>query len=508
MAEETKNIFFKGPSVENDAQTGLSHFILSTTYVENGAPKEIQLHGLLSELPEISFTVNYEDGPGSEWQDILSNFMANDLISIFNAIGAKGDNFTNLVKTGTWTKQVYNGYTQPTIPLKFRIYTRDSLGQTAPNVWIAALSKFAALDTNNQFKSENAIENIFGSIANAYNTGGDAANVANNANVFMKQSPPADSRTEEQKTEEDGQKKNAQVRNTVTKINNIFKTKMGHVNGDTKSGFHVSTMHLDIRSGGAFGGRKNVYLVMKIEAPGQKTYSETPKGGVDVGHLDSVGFWSGEFDLNDIYIHTDEIIKAIKDVVNKMPIEGESRNTLNNIFKDNFYDEITNAGNEVNTTQTDNGEELNISKFLKATANDLGNVLIGKYGPNRVFEAMNRSNCLGEKLWHLNIYDNVIFNRNNPLVVYVSEWSVKASDERDYSQPVYYDFEVTCAMDQIYSRNTWFKILENAKERESGAGESLGNVASMLGYNPADINADALSKAAAMGAAAANARRR
>lgn len=503
MTEETKNIFFKGTSIENDAQTGLSHFILSTTYVEEGAPKEIQLHGLLSELPEISFTVNYEDGPGSEWQDILSKFMANDLISIFNAIGAKGDNFTNLVKTGTWSKQVYNGYTQPTIPLKFRIYTRDLLGQTAPDVWIAALSKFAALDTNNRFKSENAIENIFGSISNAYNTGGDVANIANNASVFMKQSPPADTRTEKQKTDDNGAEKNRQVHDTVNKINEIFKTKIAHINNDVTSGFNITTMHLDIRAGGVFGGRKNVYFVMKIGAPSQNTYSETPNDGVDVGHLDSVTFWYNEYDLDDIYIHTDEIINAIKKVVSGMSIKGESKNTLNNIFTDNFYDEITNAGNDINTTQTDGGEELNTSKFLKATANDLGNVLIGKYGHNRVFEAMNRSNCLGEKLWHLNIYDNVIFNKNNPLVVYVSEWSVKASDERDYSQPVYYDFEVTCAMDQIYSRNTWFKILENAKEPGSDAGRSLGNVASMLDYTPAN----ALSTAAAM-ATAANARRK
>jgi hypothetical protein len=46
-----------------------------------------------------------------------------------------------------------------------------------------------------------------------------------------------------------------------------------------------------------------------------------------------------------------------------------------------------------------------------------------------------------------------------PLVVYISEWSYKASEERDGNDPVYYDFEITCALDQVYSRDTWNKIL-------------------------------------------------
>ena len=66
---------FAGPKIEHDSKTGLSHFILSTTYDTPAGPEIIQLHGLLSDLPEISFTVNYEDGPGNEWQDILSNFI-------------------------------------------------------------------------------------------------------------------------------------------------------------------------------------------------------------------------------------------------------------------------------------------------------------------------------------------------------------------------------------------------------------------------------------------------
>ena len=89
--------------------------------------------------------------------------------------------------------------------------------------------------------------------------------------------------------------------------------------------------------------------------------------------------------------------------------------------------------------------------------------MVSKYGKNRVYETMNAENSLGEKLWHLNIYDNVIFKTTKPLVVYISEWSYKASEERDGNEPVYYDFEITCALDQVYSRTIWDKILARPK---------------------------------------------
>ena len=64
---DTEKRNFAGPKIEHDSKTGLSHFILSTTDILSARPEIIQLHGLLSDLPEISFTVNYEDGPGNEW---------------------------------------------------------------------------------------------------------------------------------------------------------------------------------------------------------------------------------------------------------------------------------------------------------------------------------------------------------------------------------------------------------------------------------------------------------
>ena len=79
---------------------------------------------------------------------------------------------------------------------------------------------------------------------------------------------------------------------------------------------------------------------------------------------------------------------------------------------------------------------------------------------------MNKENALGEKLWHLYLYNDVIFKSTDPLTVYISDWSVKPSAEVINNRPVYYDFEIVCAMDQVYSRNTWRKHLVDIKKEE------------------------------------------
>ena len=244
MAEERQ--FFKGPSREHDRNTGLSHFILSTSYIDSsGKPAMIQLHGLLSEMPEISFTVNYEEGPGSEWQDILANFTANDLISVFNAIGAKGDNFRNIVKSGTWTKQVYAGYSPSTIPLKFRLYTRDLLGQSSPEMWKLWLSKFATIDSKNEFTVDRSLQNILGSVVNAYNSGEKTAEVANQAAASLqkhsnKQEP---NKTDAQKNADDAQTAMMKVYTIKNAVNKYFADTIMSANS-SKSKWKISEMNL------------------------------------------------------------------------------------------------------------------------------------------------------------------------------------------------------------------------------------------------------------------------
>lgn len=493
MAEE-KQLFFKGPSIANDAQTGLSHFILSTTYNDkNNQPVSVQLHGLLSDLPEMSFTVNYEEGPGSEWQDLLSNFMANDLMSIFNALGAKGDNFTNIIKAGTWTKQVYAGYAPSTIPLKFRIYTTDNLGQTDAETWIAMLSEFATIASENEFGLGTAFENIVGSVINAYNTGGDVAEIANkNAEIYMKHTRQDSTKTEEQQNEIDAFEKQMKVTNAKRALTNFFNNTIASVNQSSNK-FKITGMGFS-HGPSMVGLTQYIYfdlhLTTKIVGGG---YRETKKP-VEVGATMKKNVLFGpENDVNAIKLDCDKIKKAIKDVVSK---SGDDKAELEKIFNDSFYKAMEEAYSNA-ITQTPEPEENKIAKFLKATSRQLGDVMVSKYGPNRVYESMNRANALGQKLWHLNLYNNVIFSSAKPLVVYISEWSVKPSEEMIGDLHVYYDFEITCAMDQVYSRDTWFENILNFTRKDIKAKESPWAIAAkeaaaaMAGYNSAGAAAAA-----------------
>lgn len=493
MAEE-KQLFFKGPSIANDAQTGLSHFILSTTYNDkNNQPVSVQLHGLLSDLPEMSFTVNYEEGPGSEWQDLLSNFMANDLMSIFNALGAKGDNFTNIIKAGTWTKQVYAGYAPSTIPLKFRIYTTDNLGQTDAETWIAMLSEFATIASENEFGLGTAFENIVGSVINAYNTGGDVAEIANkNAEIYMKHTRQDSTKTEEKQNEIDAFEKQMKVTNAERALTNFFNNTIASVNHSSNK-FKITRMGFS-HGPSMVGLTQYIYfdmhLTTKIVGGG---YRETKKP-VEVGATMKKNVLFGpENDVNAIKLDCDKIKKAIKDVVSK---SGDDKAELEKIFNDGFYKAMEEAYSNA-TMQTPEPEENKIAKFLKATSRQLGGVMVSKYGPNRVYESMNRANALGQKLWHLNLYNNVIFSSAKPLVVYISEWSVKPSEEMIGDLHVYYDFEITCAMDQVYSRDTWFENILNFTRKDIKAKESPWAIAAkeaaaaMAGYNSAGAAAAA-----------------
>ena len=494
MAEE-KQLFFKGPSIANDAQTGLSHFILSTTYNDkNNQPVSVQLHGLLSDLPEMSFTVNYEEGPGSEWQDLLSSFMANDLMSIFNALGAKGDNFTNLIKAGTWTKQVYAGYAPSTIPLKFRIYTTDTLGQTDAETWIAILSEFATINSENQFELISSFENIFGAGINAYNTGGDVAEIANkSAEIYMKHTKPGSTaKTEEEQNEADAFKKQMEVTKAENALTKFFNNTMASVNQSSNK-FKISKMGFSHGSS-MVGLTQYIYFEMHLTTGYQGGGFQGTRKPVEVGATMSKNFVFGpETDVNAIKLDCDKIEKTIKDIVAK---SGDDKAELEKIFNEGFYTSMKAVSSDA-TMETQEKEESKIARFLKDTSKHLGNVMVSKYGPNRVYESMNRTNALGQKLWHLNLYNNVIFSSAKPLVVYISEWSVKPSEEMIGDLHVYYDFEITCAMDQVYSRDTWFENILNFTRKDIKAKESPWAIAAkeaaayMENYNSAGAAAAA-----------------
>lgn len=466
---DTEKRNFAGPKIEHDSKTGLSHFILSTTDILSVRPEIIQLHGLLSDLPEISFTVNYEDGPGNEWQDILSNFMTNDLMAIFNTIGAKGAGFKNIVKAGSWTKKVYAGYAPSTIPLKFRIYTRDTFGQSSAEMWKKYLIKFASINDDNKFKIDTAAKNIFGAIQTAYNSGEAVANLANSSvsnfnngtNVTADQSDSASEKEKKYKVKNEATdaKMNA-VNEVLTEISKLVPP------GDPyKIEMKLAKDRFKKSEYAGFGGAHYPIYFYASFTDTRAASDNVTYGPIPVGKFAATDR-SGDPDPNDTSLSYEKLKKAIDNFILRCSSLGEEgKNRIKKILDSYAENKIKDA---CETTKAPSEEEKNneihkLGNFLINNADALGDVMISKYGENRVYETMNAENSLGEKLWHLNIYNNIIFNTTKPLVVYISEWSYKASEERDGNEPVYYDFEITCALDQVYSRKIWNNILARPK---------------------------------------------
>lgn len=469
MADAEKRNF-AGPKIEHDSKTGLSHFILSTTDILSARPEIIQLHGLLSDLPEISFTVNYEDGPGNEWQDILSNFMTNDLMAIFNTIGAKGAGFKNIVKAGSWTKKVYAGYAPSTIPLKFRIYTRDTFGQSSAEMWKKYLIKFASINDGNKFEIDTAAKNIFGAIKTAYNSGEAVAGLANSSLSNFNNSTNVTAG----QPDSDGEKYEKYMSKAMTvyaQINAVNEA-LGEIskNASTDGIFKID-MKLekgDLLRNWWFTELGGVHAPINFIASVTDTRAASDNvefGPEEVGKIDAVSV-RGDPDPNKIEFTYENLKKAFKEFIDKCSdLSDEAKTKIKGTLEGTYSKNRLKQAFETKPLyeEKNNSEVHKLGKFLRNNADALGDVMVSKYGENRVYETMNAENSLGEKLWHLNIYNNVIFKTTKPLVVYISEWSYKASEERDGNEPVYYDFEITCALDQVYSRKIWDKILARPK---------------------------------------------
>lgn len=467
---DTEKRNFAGPKIEHDSKTGLSHFTLSTTDILSVRPEIVQLHGLLSDLPEISFTVNYEDGPGNEWQDILSNFMTNDLMAIFNTIGAKGAGFKNIVKAGSWTKKVYAGYAPSTIPLKFRIYTRDTFGQSSAEMWKKYLVKFASINDGNKFEIDTAAKNIFGAIKTAYNSGEAVAGLANSSVSNFNNSTNATA-GQLDSDDEKYEKYMSKAMTVYAQINAVNEA-LGEISKNASAdGIFKIDMKLekgDLLRNWWFTELGGVHAPINFIASVTDTRAASDNvdfGPEEVGKIDAVSV-TGDPDPNEIEFTYENLKKAFKKFIDKCSgLSDEAKTKIKGTLEGAYSKNRLNQAFETKPPheEKNNSEIHKLGKFLRNNADALGDVMVSKYGKNRVYETMNAENSLGEKLWHLNIYNNVIFKTTKPLVVYISEWSYKASEERDGNEPVYYDFEITCALDQVYSRTIWDKILARPK---------------------------------------------
>lgn len=424
-----------------ECEYGLSRFQLNT-FDEN---TEIICKGVLEEMPEISFSVDYTDGPGTLWQDMLQQFMSNDLFNLVNAIGSAntGGEWTNLLNGGSWTKKIYNGYNPGTIQLKFKIFTADTLYQTPALDWIKYLSRYAAISNKNTFTFERARKNITSGLNNVSQTSYDMASehlrLANKDNEKSKQENKSVIEEDVDKAKKDRDEFLRYIAAlSSTKVNFLNQTKVIDF-GKTEGGIPSS----------------QGYYKFSYNTEEKKLYLVTFKGGSEPGKQDD----HGDAELkNETKMDFDNLIDELTGKVinyddHKKVIKSE-------------YEKAQKAAEEWQNppAKTDDMSKV-IDKWkegeqaVRKGMNALGS-LVKKYGPLRVADTFNRQNSFGAKLWYLHIYSGTIFKKKTPLIVYISDWSVKRSEESNSNGPYYYEFSITCNLDQTYSRAQWYRVLE------------------------------------------------
>ena len=298
----------------------------------------VMLSALLEELPEISFSYEFTEGPGETAQDTISNFISNDIFNACAALGTADSSFKNILKTGTLTNDLWSGVKASEIKLKFKIYTADTLGQTDPDVWIKALSMYASPYTGNQSSIRNQVQNIVSGVVNTMGVG-------------------------------------QALFSAYESIDMTNKTK------------------------------KNTEAAKKEKDKKATTAAET-----------------------------------------QTPLR-QKQEALKKSMQS--FHELTGKIGDI--------------------ASNISDIMSLRFSSTRVFGEFNRVNALGEKLWALYLYDNFLFKR--PLTVFVKYWTVKPSQEINtikvvngsevnfIQRPVYYQFELTCSLDQTYSIDQWNEVL-------------------------------------------------
>jgi len=430
--ERLKKKFAGNPPV-NDSNYGLSRFQL-TTY-DGEVP--VNLIGVLEELPEFSFNVDYADGPGTLWQDMLQQFTTNDLFNTVNAIGAAtGTNWINFVKAGSWTKKIYNGYSPGSIDLKFKIFTSDTLGQTLPNDWINGLRKYAAISAKNQFDFAGALKNVSTGLENVEGT------AQYMGNTFMEHYNKDNPKKAEEQTanEKDLADKKRDKENLELFL--YLMVSNGYIGSDIPTSYGENDSYLPYKLDIDQNAKK-------VTITAKKSYSRNPTQS-EKSYKDS------------------ESIDQFKGIVEELIKDHLSSNTaFQNKVVTKFNEHCKNAADEMKDKKSDDTISSEIEKIgglrpLIKAANEFLGTTVKKYGPYRVLYKFNRENSFGAKLWYLNIYGGTIFKKETPLIVYISNWSVKRSEETNNSGHYYYEFSITCNLDQTYSRAQWYRVLESS----------------------------------------------
>ena len=148
----------------------------------------------------------------------------------------------------------------------------------------------------------------------------------------------------------------------------------------------------------------------------------------------------------------------------KVNINAMANNTLNGLYGcADLIGDVVDAAKDAfqggeDGKQKDKDLIDKVTDAVKEAANTASDIIQRRDGEYRVVSDANQKNFYGAKLWYLKILPGIF---KNPLIVYIDSWGVTYSKEinPDTLEPIWVEFNINCAMDQVASAPTWAKYL-------------------------------------------------
>ena len=148
----------------------------------------------------------------------------------------------------------------------------------------------------------------------------------------------------------------------------------------------------------------------------------------------------------------------------KVNINAMANNTLNGLYGcADLIGDVVDAAKDAfqggeDGKQKDKDLIDKVTDAVKVAANTASDIIQRRDGEYRVVSDANQKNFYGAKLWYLKILPGIF---KNPLIVYIDSWGVTYSKEinPDTLEPIWVEFNINCAMDQVASAPTWAKYL-------------------------------------------------
>lgn len=559
MANE-KNTFY-GVNLTHDKHTGNSEFKLTAFTRSSG---ENSINGIMTEMPDIAMSINYDKGPMQIWQEKLNSFLHSGVMSFFQAIGTGKStltSFQNNTTAGKWTRKMYNGYNFNDINLKFRTYTDPyfQLLDTNQKTHISSyydvlnfLKMHGTISEESTFGINHKITEIKNALGTAYNFANDLRNNGDNSfdtlfDIYIGNIPIQN----EVDLKNLNTKRKHEWEKFIKKMNDKMKIHIADgydVNGNYSYKFadekeyngssikyysnDLVNVYFEFTSellDGTENGEQN--LVIKLTSYngtlnekadiyvsqgksgnitryyktilGKRADSEMGRerkfGKNIIINLDETKKNINKIELTDIENVKNKIEQAVYgdngllsfdylDVTSEYSNDGErgweinkvsgkemeqrAFNRIINEVKKAFDDAWREFDAEIrssNPTTVTIENEINAAlDNLRSNTINVENMLMSKFSSrNRALHNYNLDRTLGLPICQLRIYSDIFFTFFN---VFITKWSAKPSKYMSSERkPYYYDFDITCTLDQVMSLDTLFGTFktEEANDLES-----------------------------------------